>query len=406
MDLRKILFFFFIEKVSRLLFNKSAKTTFIEDPPYFKCMERSMYYSKGKVTPQAHVDIPEGLCEEEYARNGFFGRTTHLYRSEPPVGWTNIEGDLRPEAIHTMDLPGLEKDDYIEGRVAFLYNNDVCISISKFSAAMPYYFRNADADECLFVHNGHGRLETDFGPLSYERGDYLVIPRGTVYRMVPAEATSLLITEAASEITIPDRGALGHHALFDVGVIKVPTPEAPHEGEKGEFQLKIKRLGKISTVTYPFNPINTVGWKGDLTVWQLNIRDIRPITSERYHLPPSAHSTFKMNNAIICSFLPRPLEIGDPGALKVPFYHSNIDFDEVLFYHEGNFFSRAGIDAGMVTFHPQGIHHGPHPKAVEAAKKLTYTNEKAVMIDTRYPLHMTDAAKSARWEDYWKSWME
>ena len=140
-------------------------------------------------------------------------------------------------------------------------------------------------------------------------------------------------------------------------------------------------------------------------MWQLNIRDIRPIHSERYHLPPTAHVTFLMQNVVVCTFLPRPLEVGDPKALKVPFYHSNIDFDEVLFYHDGNFFSREGIDAGMITFHPQGIHHGPQPGATKAAENKERTDEKAVMIDTRFPLELTPQAKEIVNRDYWKSWM-
>lgn len=362
-----------------------------------------MYFSKGRVTRQAHVDIPEGLYEEEYARRGFFGRTSHLYRNQAPVGWVNIEGDLRPEAIHVLNMAD-EPVDYISGRVAFLVNQDIRLAISLLNKAMDYYFRNADADECLFVHRGSGCLETDFGPLEYEKGDYLVIPRGTVYRFLPAEETALLVIESAAEIEIPDRGMLGQHALFDPNVIKVPEPSLETLEQRDNWQVKVKRLDAISTITYPFNPINAEGWRGDLTVWQLNVRDIRPVMSERYHLPPSAHTTFLMPNAVICSFLPRGLETGDPGALKVPFYHSNIDFDEVIFYHEGDFFSRAGIEPGMVTFHPQGIHHGPHPKAIENSAGKTRTEEQAVMIDTRHPLHLTEAAKAATWPDYWKSW--
>lgn len=365
-----------------------------------------MYFNKGPVSKQVHVDIPDGLYEEEYARNGFFGRTAHLYRSAPPVGWTHIDGDLKPQAWHALELPGLNEPDYLKGRIAFLANADITIAMSLLREAMPYYFRNADADELLFIHRGSGELETDFGPLQYEKGDYLVIPRGTVYRLNPAVETALLLIEAFSEISIPDRGMLGPHALFDRDVIKTPTPDPTlYLRRQGEWQLKIKHLNQITTVTYPFNPINTVGWKGDLCVWQLNMRDIRPVMSERYHLPPSAHTTWIMRNAVVCSFLPRSLENGDPGAMKVPFYHSNIDFDEVLFYHEGEFFSRAGISPGMVTFHAQGIHHGPHPKAIAAAKSKTHTNEKAVMIDTKNPLLMTAAAQSAAMADYWKSWM-
>ena len=363
-----------------------------------------MYHIKGKVTLQAHVDIPDGTCEEEYARRGFFGRTAHLYRTDAPIGWTDIEGDLRPYAYVMQDLEGLGSGDYLEGRVPFLTNNDCTLHFGIVTAAMGYFFRNADADEVLFVHRGGGEIETDFGPLTYEKGDYLVIPRGTVYRLLPAEETALLIIESTGEVEIPDRGIVGQHALFDPAVIKVPEPAPERHTGTGSFKLKVQRQGRISTITYPFNPINVVGWKGDLTVWQLNIRDIRPIMSERYHLPPTAHITFLMQNVVICTFLPRGLETGDPGALKVPFFHNNIDFDEVLFYHEGEFFSRGGISPGMVTFHPQGIHHGPHPSAVETAKDKTHTNEKAVMVDTRYPLNPTPQAATAEVRDYWKSW--
>lgn len=364
-----------------------------------------MYYSKGQVTRQAHVNIPEGTCEEEYARHGFFGRTSHLYRTEPPVGWLSIEGDLRPEALDTQELPGLGRGDYLSGRIPFLQNDDVCVQMARLLEPMPYYFRNADADEILFVHRGHGEIETDFGPLCYEKGDYLVIPRGTVYKLNPVELTDLLVIESKDEVTLPDKGILGQHALFDPAVINVPTPIQKSEPDKTTWFLKIQRERRITTVTYPFCPINTVGWKGDLTVWQLNIRDIRPVSSERYHLPPTAHVTFLMKHVVVCTFLPRPLETGDPAAMKVPFYHANIDFDEVLFYHDGEFFSRAGIQPGMVTFHPQGIHHGPQPQATKASEHKTRTEEKAVMIDTRNPLHLTESAKTITQPEYWKSWM-
>jgi homogentisate 1,2-dioxygenase len=159
-------------------------------------------------------------------------------------------------------------------------------------------------------------------------------------------------------------------------------------------------------VFYPFDPLDTIGWKGDLAPFRLHVRDIRPVTSERYHLPPTAHATFAAGGVVICTFLPRPLETGDPLALRVPFYHSNVDYDEVLFYHRGNFFSRTGVGAGMVTFHPAGIHHGPHPGAVKAAAKRERTDEVAVMIDSRSPLRPTDAASSVERVDYWKSWQE
>ncbi len=368
-----------------------------------------MNWIRGTVTRQAHVDIPAGAVEEEFGRRGFGGRTSHLYRREPPVGWTSIEGDLRPEAICATELRGLG-GDWLAGRVAFLENADVRLHVARLREPMPYAFRNADADEVLFVHQGEGRLDTDFGPLGYERGDYLVIPRGAAYRLSPKSETTALVIESAGEVELPQRGLLGRHALFDLDVIEVPTPALPVKTAgataSGAHALKVQRQGRLTTLTYPFDPLaTTIGWKGDLTVWRLNVRDIRPISSERYHLPPTAHATFMMPDAVVCTFLPRPLETGDPNALRVPFYHANIDYDEVLFYHDGDFFSRSGIRPGMVTFHPQGIHHGPQPRAVAESKSKERTNEQAVMIDTRRPLALTDAARGASVPDYWRSWM-
>ena len=363
-----------------------------------------MFYMKGKVTRQAHVDIPEGTVEEEYGRAGFAGRYAHLYRTRPPVEWTAIEGDLRPWAVRAQELPGLGEGDYLSGRVTFAWNEDVALHMSHIDEAMPYCFRNGDGDEVLFVHVGAGRIETDFGPLRYERGDYLVIPRGTVYRLLPDEATRLLVIETRGEVDLPPKGILGQHALFDPAVINVPEPAPVEDDGRSEWQLKVQRRGRLTTITYPYHPINVVGWKGDLTVWQLNVRDIRPVLSDRYHLPPTAHATFMANNVVICTFLPRPLETGDPKALKVPFYHSNIDYDEVLFYHDGDFFSREGIAPGMVTIHPAGLPHGAQPGAVKAAEGKTRTLEQAVMIDTVNPLTVTEKAQMTAWTDYWTSW--
>lgn len=367
-----------------------------------------MYWSRGTVTRQAHVGIPEGTVEEEYGRYGFSGRVAHLYRKHPPVAWTALKGTLRP---HAYLLDQLEHDgsDYLESRTAFLRNGDVVLHKARLDAPMPYHFRNADADEVLFVHRGSGRIETDFGPLDIRRGHYVVIPRGTVYRLIPEEAFDLLVVESRAEVTIPDRGLMGRHALFDPNVIDVPTPAEPTDppGVPGEgYAVVVQRAGELSSIVYPHHPLDVVGWRGDLTVWRLHVDDIRPVLSERYHLPPSAHATFVGDGWVLCTFLPRGLETGDPEALRVPFYHANIDYDEVLFYHDGDFFSREGIEPGMVTFHPQGIHHGPQPGAVKAAEGKARTNEVAVMVDTLRPLVPTGAAAGVEVEDYWKSWQE
>lgn len=365
-----------------------------------------MHYKRGIVARQAHVGIPDGTVEEEYARRGFFGRTSHLYRKNPPVGWTALEGDLRPHALHVSDMDPVDAGDQLVHRPVFLQNADCKLSLCKLDRAMDTLFRNADGDDLLFVHAGTGRIETDFGPLGYEPGDYLLIPRGTTYRLLPAEASTFLVVETTDELELPDRGMLGPHAQFDLNVIEVPTPAEPTTDGRDSWTVVVKRQDKLSRITYPYHPLDVVGWKGDLTVWKLNVRDIRPVMSERYHLPPSAHTTFLTPGVIICTFLPRALETGDPDALRVPFYHSNIDFDEVLFYHAGDFFSREGIDAGMVTFHPQGIHHGPQPGAVRAVEGKTHTNEIAVMVDTRRPLELTELGQSVSRADYWKSWQD
>ncbi|HSD87650.1 MAG TPA: homogentisate 1,2-dioxygenase domain-containing protein, partial [Kofleriaceae bacterium] len=196
----------------------------------------------------------------------------------------------------------------------------------------------------------------------------------------------------------------------DPAVLRVPSPDeksALAAGQPGcrpdEWKVVIRRQGQLTSVFYPHNPCDVVGWKGTLSVWQLNVRDIRPVSSDRYHLPPSAHTTFIAPNVAICTFAPRPLENGDPRAMKVPFYHSNIDFDEVLFYHAGEFFSREGIRPGMLTFHPQGIHHGPQERAIARAPSAQRTEEVAVMIDTRRPLEIC-APATLEVVDYWKSW--
>jgi homogentisate 1,2-dioxygenase len=360
-----------------------------------------MQHARGRVARQAHVGVPTGTFEEEIGRSGFSGRASHLYRAHPPVGWSRIEGELRPRAYAVTELP--VANDWTASRPTFLENQDVRLSFARLRGAMPYAFRNADADEILFVHSGRGSLACDYGALDFEAGHYLVLPRSTTYRLRADDQASFLVIETASEVRIPDRGLLGRHALFDPAVIDVPDPAALTP-TRGEHELRIQRAGALTSVFYPFDPIDVVGWKGDLSVWRLHVDDIRPVSSERYHLPPTAHATFVADDVAICTFLPRPLETGDPAAMKVPFFHANVDYDEVLFYHRGRFFSREGIAPGMVTFHPAGIHHGPQPGAVEAARELARTDEIAVMVDVRRPLVPTAAARGVERADYWKSW--
>jgi homogentisate 1,2-dioxygenase len=358
---------------------------------------------KGKYPRQAHVGIPEGTYEEEHGRKGFYGKSAHLYHAHPPTGWVRFEGSLRP---HRFDLNRLEPTDLRDPRgtpAAFLGNGDLRVSISRRSAPMPYYFRNADWDELYFVHRGAGVVETDFGPLPFEKGDYLILPRAVTYRVVPETADNFfLIVESKGEFDQPEKGLLGHHALYDPGVIVTPEP-APRLDDNSEWEVRILADGEHSSVFYPWNPMDVVGWKGDLTAWKINLRDIRPVMSHRAQLPPSAHTTFIAPGAVVCSFVPRPLE-EDRDALRVPFFHRNTDYDEFLFYHDGDFFSKDDIKPGMATLHPRGIHHGPHPRALANQHKKERTDEYAVMLDGLNPIRVLEAGASVEDPNYWASW--
>jgi homogentisate 1,2-dioxygenase len=358
---------------------------------------------KGKTADQAHVGLPQGTFEEEHGRKGFYGKSAHLYHAHAPTGWIRFEGKLRPHCIDCNALKPSDQHDPKGSPVPFLGNDDVRLSVSRRAAPMPFYFRNADGDELYFVHRGEGVVETDFGPLTFEAGDYVVLPRAVTYRIVPSTTDNFfLIVESRTEFNQPEKGLIGQHALYDPAVIVTPEP-APQLDDSREWEVRIKVDNEFSTVVYPFNPMDVVGWKGDLTVWKINMRDIRPVMSPRAHLPPSAHTTFVTEGAVVCSFVPRPLE-EDPQAVRVPFFHRNTDYDEFIFYHAGSFFSRDNIKPGMVTLHPRGIHHGPHPKALAGGSTKTHTDEYAVMLDGLNPIHVLPAGEEAEWKDYWKSW--
>ncbi|MFC0440224.1 homogentisate 1,2-dioxygenase [Aeromonas media] len=278
----------------------------------------------------------------------------------------------------------------------------------RLSESMPFLVRNADGDELLFIHEGGGEFFCDYGHLTLKEGDYVVIPRGTMWRIEPTAPLFILMIEATEDsYQLPDKGLVGNHAIFDPAALDVPAIDECFLAQQDEnpWSLQVKRHDQVSVITWPFNPLDAQGWHGDLCVVRLNWRDIRPLMSHRYHLPPSAHSTFVASRFVICTFVPRPIE-SDPGALRVPFYHSNDDFDEVLFYHAGDFFSRDNIERGMVTFHPAGFTHGPHPKAFAAgqAHAKTFTDEVAVMLDTRDALGVGQICEGIEDPHYVSSW--
>lgn len=360
---------------------------------------------EGKSSRQAHADLPEGTFERELGREGFFGPATMMYHRHPPTGWTSWTGALRPRAFDLTRLADYGKT--VWDAPTIVSNASVRMRILKLTESMRYLARNGDGDELLFVHEGSGHLYCDYGHLEVTRGDYIVIPRSTMWRFeIDAPMTLLLIESTNGSIKAPDRGMLGRHALYDEAMFDTPKIDEAFAAQKdGDWDVLIWRRGLVSTVSYPFNPLDAVGWHGDLAPVRLNIKDIRPVSSHRYHLPPSAHTTWVGNRFVICTFVPRPFET-DPAALKVPFFHNNDDYDEVVFYHDGDFFSRDNIHPGMVTWHPCGFTHGPHPKALQAMykPKNDFTKEYAVMLDTRDGLDSSPQSDSVEFTEYAESW--
>jgi homogentisate 1,2-dioxygenase len=362
---------------------------------------------EGTASRQAHCDLPAGTYEREMSKEGFFGPAAFFHHRHPPTGWTEFTGPLQPRAFDLARLSAGAASPWSAHEV--LANFHCRIRYWRLSEPMPRLARNADGDELLFIHAGAGELYCDFGRLVIEAGDYVMLPRGTMWRIETRSPLDVLMIEASnSSYQLPERGLVGNHAIFDPAVLATPQIDAEflaQQADDRQWQVEVKRRNSLSRITYPFNPLDAIGWHGELCVVRLNVRDIRPLASHRYHLPPSAHTTFVANRFVVCTFAPRPFET-DPGALKVPFFHNNDDYDEVLFYHAGDFFSRDNIHPGMLTFHPAGFTHGPHPKALARMfeQPTPATDEYAVMIDTRDALEPGAAAAAVEWPGYVDSW--
>ncbi len=367
----------------------------------------------GTFSRQAHADFPKDApYEREIGRQGFFGPATHMHHRHPPTGWSGMQGDLRPRAF---DLKKWPQSNHSLWEVQPLLTNKHCTLLFwTLPCTMKKLLRNADGDLLLFIHSGRGELFCDYGQLSFTEGDYILLPRGTSWRIESKIEIQLLAIEATDNMFgLPDKGLVGQHAIFDPCALQCAqiTPEFLDQQDENPWQVFVKHQNKVTTISYPYNPLDAIGWHGEVCALKINWRDIRPLMSHRYHLPPSAHSTFVSEHFVVCTFVPRPFET-DPGALKVPFYHSNEDYDEVIFYHQGEFFSRDHIYPGMLSFHPRGFSHGPHPKAYEKSFQQTHTetNEVAVMIDTRESLNCTDDTnglpKNVEWQGYVNSWQD
>jgi homogentisate 1,2-dioxygenase len=362
---------------------------------------------EGVASRQAHADLPPGTYEREMGKEGFFGPSTQLYHAHPPTAWTSWEGPLRPRAFDLAKINALAASPWEADAV--LSNAHLRFRQWRTEGRMDRLVRNGDGDELIFIHEGAGSLFCDFGHLRFRDGDYIVLPRGTMWRFeCDAPVTAILIEATNDGYRLPDKGMLGAHAIFDPAMLDVPAIDdafKAQQAKSGAWRVDIKRRNELSTVTYPFNPLDAVGWKGDLAPVRINWRDLRPVMSHRYHLPPSVHTTFLAGRFVVCTFVPRPFE-SDPGALKVPFFHNNDDFDEVIFYHRGNFFSRDNIHPGMVTLHPCGFTHGPHPKALQGmlTPKKSETDEVALMVDARDALDIAKLPEGVEFAAYAESW--
>jgi homogentisate 1,2-dioxygenase len=383
------------------------------------------YYAMGKIPHKRHTQFrkPDGslYSEELFGEEGFSGVDSLLYHQHPPTRVSKIarhgsvcreewkQEQHRHHHLKTADAP--EGGDPVDGRHLLMYNNDCVISVARPTQPMNYFYRNAQGDELLFIHEGKGTLETTFGTLSYGEGDYLVIPRGTTWRLVPEGegGQRLLVVEAyGGAIQPPKRyrnqfGQLLEHSPYCERDLRPPTELPVHE-ERGEFDVRVRVNDEVMTYTYDFHPLDVVGWDGYLYPYAFNIADFEPITG-RVHQPPPVHQTFEGPNFVVCSFCPRKLDY-HPEAVPVPYNHSNIDSDEMIYYVSGNFGSRKGIEVSSITLHPRGIPHGPHPGTVEKSLGAERTEELAVMVDTFRPLKLGSAAEAMDDPQYPFSWLE
>jgi len=298
--------------------------------------------------------------------------------------------------------------DEISGRRSLMWNDDVEISLCRPDEEMEYFFRNGEGDEVIFVHEGSGTLETIFGELPYKEGDYVVIPRGTTYRLRPEGEQRYLVFESPGLIEIPRRyrneyGQLLEHAPYYHRDIHPPTELQTHR-YRGEFLVKVRIRDGYQSYVLDYHPFDVVGWDGYVYPWTFSIHDFEPITG-RIHMPPPSHQTFAGPNFVICSFCPRKLDF-DPLAIPIPYHHSNLNSEEMIYYVDGNFSSRKGIELGSITLHPTGLPHGPQPGLAEKSLGLTETHELAVMCDTFHPLRLTTLAADLDDGRYAYSWAE
>lgn len=382
-----------------------------------------IYQQHGKVPNKRHVVFRQEdgslFHEELFGTEGFSSTSSLVYHLNPPtmvkhLGETfsvrpevGIDENLKALSFQGFDIPAT--DDYIESRKVLFFNDDMQIGIAAPKrSTSDYFFKNADSDEMLFIHKGSGRCKTMYGTVDFEYGDYVIIPRGTVYQLeFDGSDNRILFVESHSPIRTPKRyrneyGQLLEHSPFCERDFKLPHTLETHS-EKGSFKIMIKKRGLIYPYTYETHPFDVVGWDGYSYPYAFSIFNFEPITG-RIHMPPPIHQQFEGRNFVICSFVPRLYDY-HPNAIPAPYHHSNIDADEILYYVDGDFMSRNNIKAGQFTLHPAGIPHGPHPGAIERSIGKKETKELAVMIDPFNAVKITKEALKYEVKNYYKSWI-
>jgi homogentisate 1,2-dioxygenase len=381
------------------------------------------YYSLGKIPPKRHTvfENPDGgLYQEElFGTAGFAGMSSLIYHLNPPTVVSEIKKvkDVTPKIAIDKNMKALSfkgfslkpESDFLESRKTLFVNNDLHIGLAapqEFSSS--YFYKNADADEMLFVHIGSGTLKTMYGNIDFKYGDYIIIPKGTIYQIdFKSKENRLLYVESFSPIVTPKRyrnnfGQLLEHSPFCERDFRLPANLKTHN-EKGNFKIKIKKQGILWEYTYKNHPFDVVGWDGFNYPYVFSIHDFEPITG-RIHMPPPIHQTWEAAGFVVCSFVPRMYDY-HPKSIPAPYHHSNIDSEEILYYVDGDFMSRNNIEKGQITLHPGGIPHGPHPGAIERSIGKKFTEELAVMIDPFYPVMITEEALKLEVVDYYKSWL-
>ncbi len=380
------------------------------------------YHKLGSIPHKRHVQFkkPDGKLyrEEVMGLEGFSSIQSILYHHflPPRVVKTEDLGSAKPEymdfgairhrAFKTAHIPA--NGDPLTARIPLLGNNDVILGVSHPNKSMDYFYRNSQAYETWFVHEGSGVLKSVFGNLPFRKGDYIVIPFGVTWQMQLDGEARFFTIENPSQIEPPKRyrnnyGQLLEHAPYCERDIRVPEALETHT-ERGEFEVKVKVRDRLSLHVLDHHPFDVVGWDGYLYPWIFNIEDFEPITG-RIHMPPPIHQTFDAHNFVVCSFVPRLFDY-HPEGIPAPYNHSNIQSDEVLYYAEGNFMSRKGIDRCDISLHPFGLPHGPQPGMTEASIGKTETKELAVMVDTFHPLQLTKQAVEMEKPEYMSTWLE